>query len=109
MGSDKIKEEGFLFNVDDIVHKLKLITRHLAVLKTLQMKQPMGIYKLAKVTGLPGHQVRSSLRELELEGMIEPSTKGAVTKKSINATLALLKKQLHDVDRQINNIIKTIH
>ena len=63
---------------DQINRELELTERHLVVLKTVVEKGPIGILKLAEETGMATHKVRYSLRVLEQEQLIEPSSHGAV-------------------------------
>jgi predicted transcriptional regulator len=41
--------------------------------------EPIGIVKMSNETGYPHHKVRYSLRVLEEESLIEPSSQGAIT------------------------------
>jgi Uncharacterized protein conserved in archaea len=41
--------------------------------------EPIGIVKMSDETGYPHHKVRYSLRVLEEENLIEPSSQGAIT------------------------------
>ncbi len=41
--------------------------------------EPIGIVKMSNETGYPHHKVRYSLRVLEEENLIEPSSQGAIT------------------------------
>jgi len=67
----------------DFVEKLKeeieVIGRHLRILKIIVEEGPIGIIRLSEITGLPPHKVRYSLRVLEENGLIKPSSNGAVT------------------------------
>lgn len=56
-----------------------MLERHLEVLKMVISKEPIGIVKMSNETGHPHHKVRYSLRVLEEEDLIEPSSQGAVT------------------------------
>ncbi|MGM0770896.1 MAG: hypothetical protein ACQESU_04725 [Halobacteriota archaeon] len=51
---------------------------HLIVLQKVIEKGPIGILKLAEETGMPTHKVRYSLRVLEQEHLIKPSSHGAM-------------------------------
>ncbi|MBI2971076.1 MAG: hypothetical protein HYY37_01510 [Candidatus Aenigmarchaeota archaeon] len=59
-----------------LLRELKLLKRHAAIVRILE-KHPMGIVRLSQFTGLPPHRVRYSLRILQQNGLLEPSTKGA--------------------------------
>ncbi|MDG6243604.1 MAG: hypothetical protein QCH31_04325 [Methanolobus sp.] len=63
---------------DQVNRELELTQRHLNVLKAVIDRGPIGILKLAEETGMPTHKVRYSLRVLEQEQLIKPSSHGAV-------------------------------
>lgn len=63
---------------DQVRKELELTERHLMVLEAVIERGPIGILKLAEETGMPTHKVRYSLRVLEQERLIKPSTHGAV-------------------------------
>ena len=100
------KERCVLTNV--IENELDILKRHIHVLKTLQQKQPMGIIKLSEQTKYPQHMVRYSLRILEQDGLIEPSTQGAVTTDKMSKTMELLKKTLDNISKTAEDIKKTL-
>lgn len=56
-----------------------MLERHLQVLKMVIDNEPIGIVKMSNETGYPHHKVRYSLRVLEEENLIEPSSQGAIT------------------------------
>ncbi len=61
-----------------VQHELELLKRHVIVLNKVMESGPIGIMKLSLETGIPDHLVRYSLRVLEQQGLIAPSTQGAV-------------------------------
>ncbi|MCK4928402.1 MAG: hypothetical protein KAR76_01585 [Methanosarcinales archaeon] len=63
---------------DRVETELELLERHIIILNTVIQKGPIGIMKLSEETGIPNHRVRYSLRVLEQERLIAPSTQGAV-------------------------------
>ncbi|MEA1985309.1 MAG: hypothetical protein U9N13_06620 [Euryarchaeota archaeon] len=63
---------------DQVNRELELTERHLVVLKRVVKDGPIGILKLAEKTNMPTHKVRYSLRVLEQEHLIKPSSQGAV-------------------------------
>ena len=63
--------------------ELELLQRHVEILKAVKDHEPIGIIRLSEITGHPQHKVRYSLRILEQEGLIEPSSQGAVTTQHI--------------------------
>jgi predicted transcriptional regulator len=100
------KERCVLTSV--IETELDILKRHIHVLKVLQEKQPMGIIKLSELTKYPQHMVRYSLRILEQDGLIEPSTLGAVTTDKMQKTMELLKKSLNNINNTIEELQKTL-
>jgi len=63
---------------DRVETELELLERHIIILNAVIQKGPIGIMKLSEETGIPNHRVRYSLRVLEQERLIAPSTQGAV-------------------------------
>jgi predicted transcriptional regulator len=57
--------------------EVELLSRHVQLLNVVRREGPIGIVRLSSVTGLPQHKVRYSLRILQEEDYIEPTTKGA--------------------------------
>ena len=55
------------------------VGRHLEMLKLVVGNEPIGIMKIAGETGYAEHRVRYSLRVLEENNLIKPTTQGAVT------------------------------
>lgn len=87
---------------------IDILNRHVAVLKTLQGKQPMGVTELSEITGYPEHKVRYSLQILEQEGLIEPSTQGAVTTENVDEILKRIKNTIRDVSTAYNKVLKKL-
>ncbi len=67
--------ESLLKELENAMETLK---RHISIIKILTNEQPVGIIKLSRETGLPEHKVRYSLRVLERDSVIEPSSNGAI-------------------------------
>ncbi len=78
-------------------HELELLKRHLIVLKKVMDSGPIGIMKLSLETGIPQHLVRYSLRVLEQQGLIAPSTQGAIATKSAEEAYSELKSELENI------------
>jgi len=64
---------------DGVESELELLERHIIILKVVIKNGPIGIMKMSEETGIPNHRVRYSLRVLEHESLIIPSTSGAVS------------------------------
>src|SRR3972149_9470700 len=80
-----------------VQHELELLNRHIIILKKVIDSGPIGIMKLSLETGIPDHLVRYSLRVLEQEGLIAPSTQGAVATKSAEEAYAGFKSELEKI------------
>jgi predicted transcriptional regulator len=65
--------------IDRLEKEVDMLERHLQVLKMVIDNEPIGIVKMSNETGYPHHKVRYSLRVLEEENLIEPSSQGAIT------------------------------
>ncbi len=83
---------------DQVNRELDITMRHLEVLKAVIERGPIGILKLAEETGMPTHKVRYSLRVLEQEQLIKPSSYGAIKGSSVESFIADFEK---DVDELI--------
>ncbi|GAB3030434.1 hypothetical protein GCM10025298_18840 [Natronobiforma cellulositropha] len=64
--------------------------------------EPIGIVKMSNETGYPHHKVRYSLRVLEEENLIEPSSQGAI-KTEHTADF------VDDLDGKIDEIIEKLN
>ena len=65
--------------IDRLEKEVDMLERHLQVLRMVIESEPIGIVKMSNETGYPHHKVRYSLRVLEEENLIEPSSQGART------------------------------
>jgi predicted transcriptional regulator len=104
--NEKKRERCVLTNV--IETEMDILKRHIFILKTVQKHQPMGIIKLSELTNYPQHMVRYSLRILEQDGLIEPSSLGAVTTDKVSKTITNLKKILGEISKTAEEIRKNI-
>jgi len=91
-----------------IENELDILKRHIHVLNVLQEHQPMGIIKISEYTGYPQHMVRYSLRILEQEGLIEPSSRGAVTTQNMGKTIEDLKSALDHIGETSKELYKIV-
>ena len=70
--------------VDRIEEELELLARNVEILERLAKSPPIGIIRLSEALHLPIHKTRYSLHLLEREGVIQPSSDGAVvTEKAV--------------------------
>ena len=77
-----------------IESEVRLLERHVAMLRAIMENQPIGIIRLSELLNYPQHKVRYSLRILEQEGLIRPSPDGAVTTEKLQGFLDYLKGTL---------------
>lgn len=80
-----------------VQHELELLKRHVIVLEKVIESGPIGIMKLSLETGIPDHLVRYSLRILEQQGLIEPSTQGAVATRFAKVAFVEFRKELTQI------------
>ena len=88
--------------------ELEILERHVEMLRQIQAKQPIGIIKLAEELDYPQHKVRYSLRILEQEGLIHPSTHGATITGRVPSFQKRLIKFLENMKRTIDVIEKNL-
>ena len=89
---------------DQVNRELELAERHLMVLKTVVERGPIGILKLAEETGMPTHKVRYSLRVLEQEQLIKPSSHGAVSGDAVEIFLRDFEDNVADITARADRI-----
>lgn len=87
-----------------VENELKMLKRHLEVLRLVLKEEPIGILKLADETGLPKHKVRYSLRVLEHKGLIKPSQHGAVTTRRTKQFINDFHRKIETIEKEIEEI-----
>ena len=87
--------------IDRLAKEVDMLERHLQVLKMVIESEPIGIVKMSNETGYPHHKVRYSLRVLEEENLIEPSSQGAITTEDTGAFV-------EDLDAEIGDIMEKL-
>jgi len=88
--------------------EVRLLQRHVAMLKAIMENQPIGIIRLSELLSFPQHKVRYSLRILEQEGLIKPSPEGAVTTDKLEEFLDYLKGVLDSMSTTVVELRKTL-
>ena len=91
-----------------VEQEVKLLQRHVTMLKAIVENQPIGIIRLSEMLNYPQHKVRYSLRILEQEGLIKPSADGAVTTDKLDSFLEYLKGMLDEVADTVQTLRKAI-
>lgn len=89
---------------DQINRELELTERHLIVLHKVIEKGPIGILKLAEETGMPTHKVRYSLRVLEQEHLIKPSSHGAMAGDMAEEFVEKFNENIGSILEKVNQI-----
>jgi predicted transcriptional regulator len=92
--------------LENIATELDLTERHLIVLKKVIEEGPIGILRLAEVTGMQNHKVRYSLRVLEQANLIRPSAQGAVPGDAVPKFLQDFEREISKIDEKISRIQK---
>lgn len=87
-----------------VQHELELLKRHVIVLRKVIEVGPIGIMKLSLETGIPDHLVRYSLRVLEKQGLITPSTQGAVAARSAKEAYVEFMDELERIEVMTDEI-----
>jgi predicted transcriptional regulator len=87
--------------IDRLEKEVDMLERHLQVLRMVIQNEPIGIVKMSNETGYPHHKVRYSLRVLEEENLIEPSSQGAITTEDTA-------EFVDDLDGKIDHIIEKL-
>ncbi len=95
-----------------VLRKLKqeseIALRHLMVLHQVWKHQPIGIFKLSEVLGMPKHRIRYSLRVLEQSGIIEPTQYGAIIRENADREIEKLKTEILEILRNTEEVKKMI-
>ncbi len=81
-----------------------MLERHLQVLRMVIENEPIGIVKMSNETGYPHHKVRYSLRVLEEENLIEPSSQGAITTERTSEFVGELDDKLDEIVDKIGGM-----
>ena len=93
---------------DNIMEKMasefELIERHVIMLKITKENQPIGIIRLSEILRMPKHKVRYSLRLLENEGLISPSSEGARVTSKYDDFMADAERSLDDLSVRIGKL-----
>jgi len=81
-----------------------MLERHLQVLRMVIENEPIGIVKMSNETGYPHHKVRYSLRVLEEENLIEPSSQGAITTEDTHEFVEDLDGKLDQITEKLDEM-----
>jgi len=90
--------------IDRLEKEVDMLERHLQVLRMVIESEPIGIVKMSNETGYPHHKVRYSLRVLEEENLIEPSSQGAITTERTSEFVDELDEKLDDTVEKLESM-----
>ena len=90
--------------IEKLVDELELLERHILMLKITKENQPVGIIRLSEILDIPKHKVRYSLRLLEKEGLISPSTEGARVTDKYDAYMKDVESKLDDIVEMVERL-----
>lgn len=89
--------------IEKLEKEVEMLSRHLDVFRRVVQDEPIGIVNLSNETGHPHHKVRYSLRVLEEQGLIEPTSVGAVPTEQAADFLANHGASLDDVIERLED------
>ena len=90
--------------IEKLVDELELLERHILMLKITKENQPVGIIRLSEILDIPKHKVRYSLRLLEKEGLISPSTEGARVTERYDEYMKDVESKLDDIVEMVERL-----
>jgi predicted transcriptional regulator len=85
-----------------------LVHRDLVLLESVIKHGPIGLVRLSQKTNIPQHKVRYSLRMLQQDGLVEPSSGGAIATDKLRTILPHIKTELLDCIDMIKKTNKLI-
>ena len=94
--------------VEKLVDELELLERHILMLKITKENEPVGIIRLSEILDIPKHKVRYSLRLLEKEGLISPSTEGARVTEKYDGYMKDVASKLDDIVKMVERLKKEL-
>lgn len=104
----KIAGMGKNMLFEKLEQEIDMLQRTLVVLSVVAKNGPIGITKIAEETDMPLHKVRYSLRVLELEQLIRPSTHGAVVTELAHGFFNKFDGRIDEMAQKINSL-KALH
>jgi predicted transcriptional regulator len=90
--------------LDRLEKEVDMLLRHFEVLGMVLEDEPIGIVKMSNETGHPHHKVRYSLRVLEEEQLIEPTSQGATTTDQAREFVAELDDNVENVSDKLGDM-----
>ena len=90
--------------IDRLEKEADMLRRPLDVLGMVVDNEPIGIVKMSNETGYAHHKIRYSLRVLEEESLIEPSSQGAITTDQTSAFVDELDGRIDAVSNKLDEM-----
>ena len=90
--------------IDRMEKEVDMLVRHLQVLRLVIANEPIGIVRMSNETGYEHHKVRYSLRVLEEEGLIEPTSQGATTTDQTSEFVGELDTKTTEISEQLDGM-----
>jgi predicted transcriptional regulator len=90
--------------IDRLEKEVDMLLRHFEVLRMVLENEPIGIVKMSNETGYPHHKVRYSLRVLEEESLIEPTSQGATTTDQAREFVAELDDNVENISDKLGDM-----
>lgn len=90
--------------LSNLINEINLLKRHVLILRLVRENEPIGILKLSKLSAMPQHKVRYSLRILEQKNIINPSSKGAISTKKAENALKSLPRDIKHLTKKLGKI-----
>lgn len=90
--------------IDKLEKEVDLVSRHFDVFRKVVRDEPVGIVKLSEETGHAHHKIRYSLRVLEEEGLIDPTSEGAVTTDKAVDFLADFENSIDEIIERLEDL-----
>ena len=81
-----------------LFEELDLLSRHIRVLQVVMENQPIGIMRIAKILGIEEYEVRHSLSVLENNGLIRPTSRGAVIEDNAKEKILNMVEDLQEIE-----------
>ncbi|MFB6074569.1 MAG: winged helix-turn-helix transcriptional regulator [Haloarculaceae archaeon] len=89
---------------DRLAKQVEKERRDREILRAVVEHGPIGIVRLAEVTGIPQHKVRYSLRMLENDGLVEPTPQGAVPAEGAAEKVAAMNEGIDDLIERLETL-----
>ncbi|MBE6518832.1 MAG: hypothetical protein E7Z70_04750 [Thermoplasmata archaeon] len=94
--------------IGSISEEFALLERHIMILKTVKLNQPIGLIKLSAMTGIPKHKVRYSLKLLEKEGIIMATQEGAMVTEKYDEFLKNISEYVKGLYSKVEELLSQI-